>query len=94
MQKSIKTIGSSGQISLGKEFAGKSVLVEELEPGVWMIKTGEFIPDNECWLHTPKNKAKIDEGLEWAKTHPRKETKLEDIEKLIEDRIKDLEASE
>lgn len=81
MQKSIKTIGSSGQISLGKEFAGKSVLVEELEPGVWIIKAGEFIPDNERWLHTPKNKAKIDEGLEWARKNPPKATNLEEFEK-------------
>ena len=34
----IKTIGSNGQISLGKEHAGKSVLVDEVEPGVWVVK--------------------------------------------------------
>ena len=30
---SIKTIGASGQITLGKEYSGKTVLVDEIEPG-------------------------------------------------------------
>ena len=62
----IKTIGSNGQISLGKEHAGKSVLVDEVEPGVWVVKIGQFVPDNERWLHTPEAKAKLDEAIAWA----------------------------
>jgi len=33
----IKTVGRSGQISLGKEFAGQHVLIDEIEPGVWIL---------------------------------------------------------
>ena len=67
----IKTIGSNGQISLGKEHAGKSVLVDEVEPGVWVVKIGQFVPDSERWLHTPEAKAKLDEAIAWAeKTRP------------------------
>ena len=43
----VKSIGKSGQISLGKEHAGKKVLVENPEPGVWVIRTATIIPDNE-----------------------------------------------
>ena len=67
----IKTIGSNGQISLGKEHAGKSVLVDEVEPGVWVVKIGQFVPDSERWLHTTEAKAKLDEAIAWAeKTRP------------------------
>ena len=62
----IKTIGSNGQISLGKEHAGKSVLVDEVEPGVWVVKIGQFVPDSERWLHAPEAKAKLDEAIAWA----------------------------
>ena len=31
---SVKVIGANGQISLGKQFAGRQVLVEEKEAGV------------------------------------------------------------
>ena len=48
----IKTIGASGQITLGKEYSGRTVVVEELEPGVWMVKVGKFIPDNEPVSYT------------------------------------------
>lgn len=47
----LKVIGSNGQISLGKQFAGRQVLVEEQEPGVWLVRTATVIPDNERWLH-------------------------------------------
>jgi hypothetical protein len=46
----VKNISASGQISLGKEFAGQAVSVEEPEPGVWLIKLGQFVPNNERWL--------------------------------------------
>jgi hypothetical protein len=59
----IKTIGANGQISLGKEYAGKSVLVDEIEPGVRIVKIGQFIPDSERWLHEPEAKAKLDEAI-------------------------------
>ena len=47
----IKLVGSNGQISLGKQYAGRHVLVEESEPGVWIVRTATVIPDNERWLH-------------------------------------------
>ncbi len=65
-QHQVKTIGSNGQLSLGKEFAGKMVLVEQIENGTWIIKCGEFIPDSEKWLHKGDNLAKIEKALEWA----------------------------
>jgi len=76
----IKTVGSSGQISLGKEYAGRHVLVDELEPGVWIIKAGQFIPDNELWLHDPEVKAKIEESLAWMRQNPPCETDLDELE--------------
>jgi hypothetical protein len=66
----IKTIGANGQISLGKEYAGKSVLVDEIEPGVWVVKIGQFIPDSERWLHESVAKAKLDEAIAWAEATP------------------------
>ena len=76
----IKTIGRSGQISLGKEHAGKMVQVEELEEGVWMIKAGEFIPDNERWLHEPEVKARLDRAIAWAESTEPSETDLDELE--------------
>ncbi len=48
----IKQVGANGQISLGKEFAGKQVQISKLTNGTLIIQTGRFIPDNEKWLNT------------------------------------------
>lgn len=42
---SVKVVGANGQISLGKQFAGRQVLVEEQEAGVWLIRTATVVPD-------------------------------------------------
>ena len=72
----IKTIGTSGQISLGKVHAGRTVTVEEVEQGVWVIKTAQVIPDNELWLHTPAVKASLDRALAWSDRTERAESDL------------------
>jgi hypothetical protein len=59
----VKVIGSNGQISLGKQFAGRQVLVEEREPGVWLIRTATVVPDNERWVHEPVHAAKLAKAL-------------------------------
>lgn len=75
----VKSIGASGQISLGKEHAGRKVLVENPEPGVWVIRTATIIPDNERWLHKPTVRKSIGKALDWASNNPAKESSLEDL---------------
>ena len=83
MPVEIKTIGASGQISLGKQYAGRIVTVDQVEEGVWTIKTAQVIPDNERWLHTPEMRASLDRALEWSATHPREETNLKAMAKKL-----------
>ena len=62
----VKLIGANGQISLGKQFAGRQVLVEEQEAGVWLIRTAIVIPDNERWLHTANVATDLARALAWS----------------------------
>jgi hypothetical protein len=77
----IKTIGRSGQTALGKEFAGRHVLVTELEPGEWIVKLGEFIPDSERWLHETETAASLDRAIDWAERHPPSESDIDALER-------------
>lgn len=70
IQPSVKVIGANGQISLGKQYAGRQVLVEEQEPGVWLVRTATVIPDNERWLHQPQAAADLQKALAWANSNP------------------------
>lgn len=65
----VKIIGTNGQISLGKQFAGRQVLVEEREPGVWIVRTATVIPDNERWAHEPQVSADLQAAIAWSVSH-------------------------
>jgi hypothetical protein len=66
----VKLVGANGQISLGKQYAGRQVLVEEREPGVWMVRTATVIPDNERWIHEAQAAADLRKTLDWASKTP------------------------
>ena len=75
----IKRVGANGQISLGKRYAGRQVLVEEQAPGVWLVRTATVIPDNERWLHAPATQAELKKALDWAATHPASDEATQDV---------------
>jgi hypothetical protein len=69
-EPSIKAVGINGQISLGKQYAGRHVLIEQCEPGVWLVRTATVVPDNERWLHEPKVAADLRQAVAWSSSHP------------------------
>ena len=69
-QPTVKVIGANGQISLGKQFAGRQVLVEEQEAGVWLIRTATVVPDNERWLHAAQTASDLAQAINWSTQHP------------------------
>jgi hypothetical protein len=75
----VNTIGSSGQISLGKQHAGRTVTVEEVEDGVWVIKAARVIPESELWLHSKSARELLDRAVDWAAKNP---ARASDPEKL------------
>ena len=74
---SFKVVGANGQISLGKQFAGRQVLVEEQEPGVWLVRTATVVPDNERWLHGAQASTDLDRALAWALANPAQDTDID-----------------
>jgi hypothetical protein len=76
----VKSVGASGQISLGKEYAGRQVLVEMPAEGVWIIKTARIVPDNEAWLENPQIKQRVARAIDWAS---RNAPEASDPDKLV-----------
>lgn len=79
----LKRVGSSGQISLGKKFAGQTVMVEEVQAGVWIVKVGRFVPDDEKWLYSPDIHVELNEAIAWAEENPPKDTMVDELEDRI-----------
>jgi hypothetical protein len=84
---SIKVVGANGQISLGKKYAGRPVLVEEREPGVWLIKTATVIADDQKWFWEPENLKRVNEGLAWAQANPPDDSTTDAILKRLHDSL-------
>ncbi|NBY58654.1 MAG: hypothetical protein EBQ52_00485 [Synechococcaceae bacterium LLD_019] len=79
----LKLVGSNGQISLGKQYAGRHVLVEESEPGVWIVRTATVIPDNERWLHEQEAAADLQRAMAWSVSHPPADIDVEETLKQL-----------
>jgi hypothetical protein len=79
----VKVVGTNGQISLGKQYAGRQVLVEEREPGVWIVRTATVIPDNERWLHEPGSAADLHDAMAWSVAHRASDSDSEDTLKRM-----------
>jgi hypothetical protein len=80
---SIKTVGKSGQISVGKALAGLEFLMEELPSGDIMLKRAVVVPMNERWLHEPAMKEKLARADEWMRQNPARETNLDALESKL-----------
>ncbi len=89
LSTAVKVIGNNGQISLGKQYAGRQVLVEEQEPGVWLIRTATVIPDNERWLLHPETASDLERALAWAQANPPDDGNSEDVLGRLADRTTD-----
>jgi hypothetical protein len=76
---SVKVVGANGQISLGKQFAGRQVLVEEQEAGVWLIRTATVIPDNERWIHEPQAAADLQRAMAWSAQQPASDARTDAV---------------
>ena len=68
-QQQVRVIGTNGQLSLGKEFAGKMVLIDQVDEGIWIIKAGEFVPTSEKWLYKNNNMQKLEKAIVWAENN-------------------------
>lgn len=77
-----RIVDKRGRLQLGKAFAGRQFEVTALPDGDILLRAVPEIPENERWLHTPEMKEKLLRAQEWLRTHPPKETDLDELEAL------------
>lgn len=76
----VKKVGKSGQISLGKSYAGKTLRLERFDDGRIVLTAVAMIPESQLWTLAEPDRSRIRRGLDWAaKTSPA-ET---DLDKLM-----------
>jgi hypothetical protein len=83
MSAQVKIVGKSGQISLGKEYAGQQVLIEEIDPGEWRIRAAVVIPLGQAWVHTEAMQARLSKAIERVQSTAPRETDLRKLRKKL-----------
>jgi len=76
----LKMVGNSGQISLGKKYAGKYFEMEHQPDGAVLLRPMQLVPAGEAWVHAPAMREQLRRADEWAARTPPSETV---VEKLI-----------
>lgn len=73
----LKRVGTSGQITLGKKYAGQTFqIIEDEESGKITLVLGHFVPLKEIWLQEEPTKSKLAKAIRYSEKHPPRETKL------------------
>jgi len=80
-QVEIKVVGKSGQISLGKRYAGKTLRLERRGDGTMLLTAVAVVPESQLWTLEEPHRSQIARGLIWAAGTPAKETDLDVLTK-------------
>src|SRR5215210_6016723 len=75
----IKTVEKSGQLSLGKGLAGKTLRVQRQTDGSILLTPVAVIPKSQLWTLREPHRSAIERGLAWAAEHPPAETDLDEL---------------
>ena len=64
-ESSVKSADEKGRIALGKKFANRTVIIEEVSETEVLVKLARVIPEREAWLYkNPVALAAVRKGLE------------------------------
>ena len=77
----IKVVGKSGQISLGKSYAGRTLRVERQENGSIVLTAVAMVPESQLWAVEEPDRSRIARGLAWAAENRPQETDLDALTK-------------
>ena len=86
----IKVVGKSGQISLGKRYAGKTLRLERFGEGRIVLTAVRMVPESQLWTLEESHSSRIERALAWAAETKPRET---DIDALLKKRPKSVERS-
>jgi len=75
----IKVVGKSGQISLGKSYAGKTLRLERRTGGTIVLTVVAVVPESQLWTTEEPHRTRIAKGVAWAAATPPAETDLDEL---------------
>lgn len=84
----VKVVGKSGQISLGKRYAGKRLRIEVRDTGTIVLTPVVMVPESELWTLEEPHASRIGRGLAWAAETAPRETNLDELARAAASRVR------
>src|SRR5207253_2605535 len=81
--RKVLTVPSNGQISIGKQWAGREVMVEMVDDNHMIITAGAFIPHALSTFYTTEAEGRLADFDRWSKKTPAKKTNLNQLRKRL-----------
>jgi hypothetical protein len=81
--KKVLTVPPNGQISIGKQWAGREVLVEVVDDNQIVITSGTFIPADQATFFTKDAQSQLEQFNKWSEKTPAKKTDLNHLRKRL-----------
>ncbi len=82
----VKVVGESGQISVGKRYAGKMLELRRLEDGSILLRPVAVVPESQLWTLEEPHRSRIARGLAWAASNKPRESDPDALVKKKEGR--------
>ena len=76
----LKSVGASGQISIGKRYAGRFFELNAQSDGAIVLRPMRVVPEGEARLHQEPMKGKLGKAEAWLLETPARRT---DLKKLL-----------
>ncbi len=81
--KKVLTVPSNGQISIGKQWAGREVMVEVVDENRIVITSGAFIPADQATFYTKDAQTQLEQFNKWSEKTPAKKSDLNSLRKRL-----------
>jgi hypothetical protein len=81
--RKVLTVPSNGQISIGKQWAGREVMVEMVNDNCMVITAGTFIPHDLATFYTKDAHAQLANFNRWSQKTPASQTNLNQLRKRL-----------
>lgn len=78
-QAKLLTVPANGQISIGKSWAGRQIMVEEIGNDEIRVLSGIFVPDSQRTFHTDEAKESLAAFNKWETKNPPKATDVSSL---------------
>ena len=78
----IKVVGKSGQISIGKRYAGKMLELQHLADGTLLLRAVAVVPESQLWTFQEPDRSRIARGLAWAAESTPRESDTDSLLRL------------